>query len=229
MSKKISNFLKQDDNKLIAKDNCIITIDLSNYESKDDFQIDYDRGTAWFKGLLCKIEFEEIIFNIILDYPIEIQIYESELVGKNILKLRFTKNSIILVAPLEADILSEQIQYIKRLLGGKEIYKDANHLFLKLLKIYGPLTGTDSVHLELLLSQCLRDKKRIELPARLGTKWDPEMVNMKQIVFNTSFLQGLAFENIGEAIKTGLISEEPTEPSIIEKVLTGDLAPKRKK
>ena len=37
------------------------------------------------------------------------------------------------------------------------------------------------------------------------------------------FVNGLAFENINDAIKTGLISEESGDPSIIEKVMTGSL------
>ena len=111
----------------------------------------------------------------------------------------------------------------RRLLGGREIYKDANHLFLKLFAVYGTLRSMDSVHLEVLLSQALRDKTNQSIPARLGKKWDPTMINIKQIVFKTSFIQGLAFENVNEAIKTGLITEEGGDPSILEKVLTGTL------
>ena len=83
------------------------------------------------------------------------------------------------------------------------------------------------MHLEVLLSQALRDKARPGIPARLGTKWDPIMMNIKDIVFNTSFMQGLAFENIGKAISTGLISEKPREESILEKVMTGTLVAKK--
>jgi hypothetical protein len=87
----------------------------------------------------------------------------------------------------------------------------------------------DSVHLEVLLSQALRDKKNHGIPARLGAKWDPTMINIKKIVFETSFIQGLAFENINEAIKTGLITEEGGEPGILERVLTGTLVESKKK
>jgi hypothetical protein len=85
----------------------------------------------------------------------------------------------------------------------------------------------DSVHIEVLLSQALRDKSNPSIPARLGKKWNPTMINIKQIVFKTSFIQGLAFENVNEAIKTGLITEEGGEPSILEKVLTGTLVEKK--
>ena len=85
----------------------------------------------------------------------------------------------------------------------------------------------DSVHLEILLSQCLRDRANINLPARLGKKWDPMLVNIKKVVFSSGFVQGLAFENVNEAIKTGLVSDDIMEPSIIEKILTGELVERR--
>ena len=100
---------------------------------------------------------------------------------------------------------------------------------MKLLKIYGPLSKMDLVHLEILLSQCLRDRSNPANPARLGKTWDPVMVNIKKNIFNTSFVQGLAFENVGLASKTGLISEEVPEQSISERILTGELVPKKER
>jgi len=75
----------------------------------------------------------------------------------------------------------------------------------------------------------LRNSKNPALPARLGRTWDPTMMNIKDIVFNTGFIQGLAFENIGKAITQGLVNQEIPDSSILEKVLTGQLAPKEDK
>ena len=158
------------------------------------------------------------MFNIILDYPVILQVYNLEQIGKEFIKLHYEKNSTMLDASLEMDDTKKQIQYAERLISGREIFKDADHLYRKLLRVYAPLRDMDSVHLEVLLSQVLRD------PARLAKKWDPVMLNIKQVVFKTSFIQGLAFENINEAVRTGLINEEPEEPSVLEKVLTGTLA-----
>jgi len=225
----IKKLVQQSENKLITLKDCEVTIDLSQYDSSKDYDVNLDDGIIWLKSSVCKIESEDSMFNIILDYPAELRTYEMKKIGKNIIKLRYTKNSIILEIPMEADILAEQIQYIKRILAGKEIFKDVNHLFQKLFKMYGNLTDADLVHIEILLSQCLRDSKRTELPARLGKPWNPTMVNLKDIVFNTSFMQGMAFENIGKAISTGLISDEETEPSILEQVFTGDLVEKEER
>jgi len=48
------------------------------------------------------------------------------------------------------------------------------------------------------------------------------MMNIKQDVFATGFVQGLAFENVNKAIESGLIQPE-TEESILGKLLTGTI------
>ncbi len=219
----ISRLLSQTENTISCNADCTITVTLSDYPLPGDLTFNDDRTVLNAKGVVCKIEFSNALFNIILDYPVEFQVYDYERVGKEFIKLDYKKNSTVLEVPMQTEETKEQIQYVKRLLGGREIYKDANHLFLKLFKVYGTLRPMDVVHMEILLSQSLRDKKNPSIPARLGKRWDPTMMNIKQIVFNTSFIQGLAFENINEAIRTGLITEEVGDPSILEKVLTGTL------
>jgi hypothetical protein len=225
----VTKLLSQTENTISCNADCTITVTLSDYPLPGDLIFNDDRTVLSAKGLVCKIEFPNALFNIILDYPIEFQVYNYERVGKEFIKLYYKKNSTILEVPMQTEETKEQIQYVKRLLGGREIYKDANHLFLKLFKVYGRLRPMDVVHMEILLSQALRDRKNPSIPARLGSRWDPTMMNIKQIVFNTSFIQGLAFENINEAIKTGLITEEVGEPSILEKVLTGTLVEGKKR
>jgi len=225
----IRKLLNQTENTLSCNQDCTITVTRSDYPVSGDLAFNDNKTILRAKGVVCKIEFPDTIFNIILDYSIEFQVYEYEQVGKEFIKLEYKKNSTILEVPLQTEETKEQIQYVTRLLGGHEIYKDANHLFLKLFKVYGTLRDMDIVHMEILLSQALRDKKNTSIPARLGSRWDPIMMNIKQIVFKTSFAQGLAFENINEAIKTGLITEEGGDPSILEKVLTGTLVEAKKR
>ena len=225
----ISKHLEQNDNELFTKENMVMTLVLDDYPLTNDLVYNDEKTEIMAKALVCKVEYDDAIFNIVLDYPVTLKVYEEERIGKELLKLYYEKDSTILDVPLQTEEISQQIQYVRRLLGGHEIYKDANHLFLKLFSIYGTLRAMDSVHLEVLLSQALRDKRNQSIPARLGRTWDPVMINIKQIVFKTSFIQGLAFENIGEAIRTGLITEEGGEPSILEKVLTGTLVETKKR
>jgi DNA-directed RNA polymerase beta' subunit len=225
----VTNKLSQSENQLIAKHDCVLTISPSDYPLPGDLVFNDEKTSVQAKGLVCQAEFSDIIFSIILDYPVDLQIYKMESVKKEFIKLYYDKDSTILEIPRQTEETKEEIRYVKRLLGGREIYKDADHLFLKLFSIYGRLRDMDSVHLEVLLSQALRDKKNPSVPARLGKQWDPTMMDIKKIVFKTSFVQGLAFENINEAIKTGLITEEGGNPSILEKVLTGTLVEKKRR
>ena len=225
----VRRVLKQIENVVSCSDDCTITLTLSDYPLPGDIKFNDDKSILSARAIVCRIEFENSIFSIILDYPVELQVYDYEEIDKEYIKLYYKKNNTILEVPVETAEAKAQIQYVERLLGGREIYKDANHLFLKLFSVYGTLRDMDSVHLEVLLSQALRDKRNPSIPARLGSRWDPTMINIKQIVFKTSFIQGLAFENVNEAIKTGLITEEGGDPSILEKVLTGTLVEGKKR
>lgn len=225
----VTKNLAQQENSLVTKNDCTITIVIGDYPNPGDLKLNAERTYLSAKGLVCRIEFANAMFSIILDYSVELPIYKMEQVGKDFYKLHFKKNSTILETSLEHEDMKKQVQYTQRLLSGREIFKDANHLFIKLFRIYGPLRNADTVHLEVLISQVLRDKNHLEIPARLAKRWDPVLINMKQVVFKTSFIQGLAFENINESIRTGLITEEPEEASILEQVLTGTLVEEEKK
>lgn len=227
---KISKYLRQVDDKLIAAQPCKITIEMTDYTISDTLQIKEEDGIIWVKTLISKAEYTDIVFNIMLDYPVELQTSNMELVGKERIILTYLKEDVILTIPFTTVEIKEQVNYIKRLLGGKEMYKDPSHLLKKIYKVYGDISDLDLVYMEVMASQVLRDKKDHGIPARLGKKWDPVMANIKTDVFSTSFIQGLEFENVGKAIDTGLTTSRDTEPSILERVVTGELVtPKRRK
>lgn len=223
--KKMLSYLSQMENQLACLKPCKVIIDLYNYTPDSDFIRHEDH--IWFASLISRIEFEDLTFNLVLDYPVNLQIQRMEEFGKERIELEYDRDSVVLEVPLETQELKQQIHYVDRLLGGREIFKDVDHLFGKLFKVYGPISTMDLVHLEVLLSQCMRDKQDKNLPARLGRTWNPMLSNMKDVVFNSSFLQGLAFENVGRAIQSGLVSEDMFGDSVIEKVMTGTLVEKK--
>ena len=222
MSVKLKDYLSQEENSIMCKENCELIIDLGNYES-DEIAVKEEEKIIWVKSLVSTIKFEKSQFSIILDYIININILEEIDISKDSIKLRFPKGSIIFECTMEADELKKKVQFVDRLLGGREIYKDTGHLFRRLFKVYQSLSNMDVVHLEVLLSNCIRWKENPTYPARLGKTWDPIMLNVKSVVFNTGFVNGLAFENITKSIEMGLISKEDLPPSILEKVMTGQL------
>lgn len=225
---KIGQYLKQADDKLISAKPCKLTIELDDYHLSDTLQIKESDGIIWVKSLISKIEFDDIVFNILLDYPVELQT-PNMVQEDNKIILTYLKDDVILIIPFTTVEIKEQVNYVKRLLGGRELYKDPAHLLKKLYNIYGEISDLDLVHLEVLASQVLRDRIDHSIPARLAPKWDPVMANIKTDVFNTSFIQGLAFENVGKAIDTGLTTSTESDPSIMEKIVTGTLVSRRKK
>lgn len=226
---KLNQYLHQSDDKLIAAKPFNLTLTLDDYHLADTLQIKEEDGLIWVKSLISKAEFEDIMFNIMLDYPVELQIIKMETVPNETITLSYLKEDIVLTIPFTTVEIKEQVNYVKRLLGGKEMYKDPSHLLKKLYDIYGSISDLDMVHLEILASQVLRDKNNHSIPARLGSTWDPVMANIKSDVFATGFIQGLAFENIGKAIDTGLTTSTPEERSVLEKIVTGDLVKGRKR
>jgi DNA-directed RNA polymerase beta' subunit len=216
------NYLTQEDSNLTGKKPCKLTIDLTSYRMNDNIQINEDH--VWVNHLICKVEFEDTLFNIILDYPVHIKKVNMVVVSKETITCNYSINDIILEVPLELTEIKEQVNYINRLLGGKVIFKDPSHMISKVLKVYGgSISDLDLVHFEILISQILRDKSNRNLPARLGRTWDPIMMNIKNAVFQSGFVQGLAFENIGKAIETGLISAGEVESSLLGKLVTGEV------
>lgn len=217
----LKKFVSQEDDKLFAEKQCVLTLDKTTYDENDSIQI--NDSNVWVNHLIARVEFQEVMFNIMLDYPIEIQkIKFTNDVDRYVFE--FHPKDTMLQIPMVITDMKEQVNYVQRLLGGRVIYKDPSHLVGKILKVYGgKISDLDLVHFETLISQVLRDKINPALPARLGKRWDPIMANIKSNVFATSFLQGLAFENVNKAIETGLISGDVVPDSFFERIITGDL------
>ncbi len=223
----VSRYFKQTNQKLYCNKEFKLKLDLTEYTENTNLFINENERNIYLKGLLCVVNADNIEFDMILDYSVKIYYNELIKTDKTII-IEYKKDDLILDVPIEYQEIKESILYLKRLLSGKEIFKDINHLFLKLYKVYEPLSNLDLVHLEILLSQCLRDKSNVIIPARLGSDpFHPKLLNIKKNVFSTSFLQGLAFENIGEAIKVGLTSDQELPPSMIEKILTGKIVERK--
>jgi hypothetical protein len=227
---KIVKYIQQVDSDLIASQPCTITIGLSDYRMNDNIQIKENENIIWVASLLSKIEFNDLVFSLILDYPIELQIKDMEYIKKEKIILKYGRGDIILNVPFSTVEIKQQVSFGERLLSGKEIYKNPEHILKRIMDVYGKgMSDLDLVHFEVLISQVIRDRTNASIPARLGKKWDPIMMNIKQIVFNVGFIQGLEFENVRKAIDTGLTTAQDLPPSVMEKLMTGELVEGRKK
>jgi len=225
----ISKYLKQEGNTLIASKDCSLTIDLEYYEDGNTLKLDEDSATLWVKSLVSTLTIGDIKIEVILDYEATIFAREFSRTDRFIV-LTFKEGESILEVSTEAQDIKKQVLYLRRLLAGKEVFKDVDHLFYRLLKIYSPpVADIDIVHLEVLLSQCLRDSSNPSIPARLMLakgKYSPALADIKKNIFASGFLQGIAFENVGEAIESGITAPKILQPSIIERIMTGEITPK---
>jgi len=124
---------------------------------------------------------------------------------------------------LGTHILSAQetARMIDQYIGGKSPWKDPTALFTKFFKLLSPYGGWDTVHLEVIISAILRNKKNPQHPARIVHPYDPVTYSIKKLPGVMSWPLGVAFENFGSAITRGLISDRAPE-SAIEKVLFGE-------
>lgn len=226
---KVEKYLHQTENIIYCLDDCEIEIKLETYEIGDNLIINDDDNTIYLNGLLSRISFPNFSFDLILDYPVILK-YRELTKNKESIRLSFRKDDEILEVPLQKQDIKQLVLYLERLISGKERFKNIDHLFLKLYKSYSDISDMDLVHMEILLSQVLRDKDNPVLPSRVGKDpMNPVLFNIKRNIFNSGLLQGLAFENVNEAIKTGLITETELPPSVLEKLLTGTLVEKKNK
>lgn len=226
---KISQYISQTEDNLFAKKDCTVTLSLSDYRMNDNIEIKENDGVVWVNSLLSQIEFSDLIFSLILDYPVELQMKDMEYIPKEKIVLTYKSQDLILSVPFTTVEIKERINYVERVIGGKEVYKNPEHLLKRILDVYKELSDMDLVHFEVLISQVIRDREHEEIPARLGKKWDPVMMNIKTIIFNSGFIQGLEFENVRRALDIGLTTAENLEPSILEKLATGTLVEGRKR
>ena len=88
----IRSHIKQDNDVLMCNDNCKITIDLTNYTIGKDIIIDEAEQKISSKNLIAKIEFDDVMFNLILDYPIELLLNNNiKITPKESIELTYQK------------------------------------------------------------------------------------------------------------------------------------------
>ncbi len=113
-------------------------------------------------------------------------------------------------------------QVMDGLVGGKSPSFDPESLYLKFMRtLYAFDEPYDSVHIEVIISNILRNKKNPQKPARIVEPYEYEMFSIKTLPLIISYPLGLAFENFGKAVQYGMISDRsPSSP--IEKVMFGE-------
>ncbi len=221
---------KAGDNSLIALDSGYMVLKTRDFlEPKTDVKLSNDN--IWVAYGYFYIKLGQYEFDITFDYETTIALthgYEVEkdpIDGSPVYVIPFKASDHIAVCvPKPADF-TKKVKITEAILCGRKAFKNEAHFLRKIFDQYSELgTDADLVHFEVLVSNLLRDSTNPRIPARLNTKnYKPLVDNIKKIPVYESWLSSLAFEKFNQSIETGLIYERPSEESIMEKMITGNL------
>lgn len=217
---KISKLINQIDSDLYAKSNNVM-ITINNDLFRGTYAIEEtDESYKLFAG-----HFSMIVNDIEIPITIEKQviIYKTENVSfdNNLIFIHYNNaDKIMTVLPSALDPVSIA-RSLDSLFGGKMPYEGVLGFYKKLYKILGGFSKWDSVHLEVIISNLLRDATNTRIPARLSKgKFDPIVLSYKNLPSTISWGLALSFENFSKGIQTGLTTDRGPETQI-EKVFFG--------
>jgi len=212
------NFIQQD-NHLVAKIDCQIKIPKNIYTDK--FSISEGKDSIKLPSGHFDLIFKDEILPISIEREIVFFKYEGNLIQEeNFLILHYTKGSKILKIEASSIDYNKITTRIDDIIGGKIPFRDVHDLYFSFMQTMMPTGGFDSVHLEVILSNALRNKRNPQYPARIKEPYEPVMMNIKKLPSVISWPLGLAFENFSKSIQYGMISKRALE-SPIEKILMG--------
>jgi len=220
----IKNFT-QDEKTIISKNDGVIIINKKDYlDPKHD--IIYNKKDLQLAYGYMIIKIGSMKFDITLDYKTDVNINHGIENDNDIIMIPFKAKEQLFICHTESTDFTQSVKVIKSILSGNQAWKNSKHFLMKVFEHYVKLTESDAdfVHFETLCCNLLRDKTNPRIAARLNNKkYDAIVVNIKDIPGLESWLSSLAFENINSSIENSLIYPRPDEPSVLEKVILGEL------
>lgn len=201
--------------KISAKKECTIIIDKSDYDEKSLLN---SSGHYFIPGII-DVDFGEGTKYESITFPFNFKVNlnkpkDLSLSGK-IITLNYTSGETIISK--ESYTKDEDPAIVERLFEGGLKYIVNPEILLD--NMYEELNSIDLVHLELIVANMFRDYNDLSKPCRLSSYENFKILGQKQIPFNSSWLNALAFENINKAIEVGLISDKDAEMNPLEKII----------
>ena len=221
---KLKKYLNQKNTFMETKVKGELFINKKDYLEPDkDIHITKDAVILEYGYFILKINDE--IFDLAIDNKVEIDLTDKVIsIEKNQIKIDFDQNCKIFELLPVTDNFGDKVQILRHLLSGKKPYKNVDHYVLKFYELFSTLTDADLVHMEVIISQLVRDRNNPTYPARLNKKeYNPFIGNLKDISSYESWLSAVSFENFNKSITTGLLYDNDLEPSVLEKLLKGEL------
>lgn len=218
---KIKSFLKQIDNDLyLTTDFAMIRLNKDIYNIKK-YQEDADKyilPVGYFE-----LSFRDLKIDVHIEQETILYKSKSEEIEENdesITLLYGKGEKLISVYPMMKDY-PKMANTLEGIFSGNSPWTTPESLYMKIMKVFGFEEPWDSVHMEVLLSNLLRNRRDPHQLARLKEPYEPVLIPFKQVPGMISWPLSLAFENFSSAIQIGMISDRG-EPSPIEKVMIGE-------
>jgi DNA-directed RNA polymerase beta' subunit len=222
---KFEKYFKQDSsNNLICAEEGKIVVDKNEYLEPDE-DIIIEEDVIKFAYGYFKLQTKDESLDLALDTYIEINLKDKKILENNEKQIiiSFPVNSKVFSAPPTSDNFLDMVKIFKHLFSGKKPWKTPSHFLFKIYDMMKDLSEMDLVHLEVLVSQLLRDKGNPMYPARLNKNYSPIIVSLKDIPSYESWLSSLSFENFNKSVTNGLLYDSDIGESVLEKVVMGNL------
>jgi len=217
---KLEKLVKQVEDDLITKsDFTMIRLDKDLYKltpfdrSEKEFKLPVGYFELNFRDMKIQVAFEQETILYITDDIEEDKQFVTLIYGQD--------DKLFTVKPIPKDY-TKLAKDLDGLVGGKGPWFDPSSLYMKFMKtLYVFDEIYDSVHVEVLISNILRNKRDPQKPARLVVPYDPKLYSIKKLPMLISWPLGLAFEDFSKAVRYGMISDRsPSSP--IEKIMFGE-------
>ena len=219
MEEKIKEHLKQDGDNLVADSELVILkINKGTYQGDNKIKKEgknYILPVGYFDIII-----DDLVIPTTIEQPSEIFQPSDIDEDTQYMNLMFSKGEHIFKINPKREDFTKLAQKVDSLVSGKTPWTSIESLYKKFYTTLESTGGWDSVHLEVILANILRNKTDLQVPARLKVPYDPVLVSIKKLPSIISYPLGIAFEDFSKSISYGMVSERSPESSI-EKIMFG--------
>jgi len=209
----IKNYLEIGKNQIITKKKCQIFLDKTLYKEN---QLISTSEYYILPGIL-ELYFPEDDTIIDLPFTFDIHLYKPETIieGKDFILLEYEPGDILIKQKYKSTM--SNFDLLTSLLEGSTKYiKNPEKLVLTLSELLN--NSIDLVVFELIVSHIYRCKDDLKKPARLCGYENAEFVGIRKIPYIDSWLLGIEFERIDDAIKNALKNNTGLSDTVYEKL-----------
>lgn len=205
------------ENKIVAKHNCKVIIDYDDY---DDDSIVNTPTQIYLPGILDVYfpEFDDVC-TIGLNYGVFLMKKLDAIETEDTITISYIPGDLIITQDYVKTGMD--IKFLMKLLRGNISYLSDPKVILNVL--HDSFPSYDLVHLEVVVSNMIRDKDDNSILARYkNTDKNNTVIGVIKQAQIDSPLSSIAFRNIDKAIEKALISGKETKDNPIEKILQED-------